>query len=102
LEIYLQKGQYKDVSYENIAILNVGWMPALSPFHNAFNPLSIPRVRASETDVDNVGFMNYLKDYEMNPQKRFISDGEATIITIPSSFADKLQTTLPLEIYLYE
>ena len=102
LEVYLQKGQYEDVSYEHIAILNVGWMPALSPFHNAFDPLSIPRVRASETDVDNVGFMNYLLDYEMNPQKRYISDGEASIITIPSSVADKLNTSLPLEIYSYE
>ena len=102
LEIYLQKGTYEELTYEHIAILNVGWMPALSPFHTAFDPLSIPRVRASEIDVDNVGFMNYLKDYEANPQKRFISDGEATIITVPSSFADKLNTSLPLEIYSYE
>ena len=102
LEVYLHKGSYEDVSYENIAILNVGWMPALSPFHNAFDPLSIPRVRASETDVDHVGFMNYLLDYELKPQKRYISDGEPTIITIPSIVADQVNTSLPLEIYTYE
>jgi len=60
LEIFLQKGSYEDVSYENVAILNVGWMPALSPFHKAFNPLSIPRVRASETDVDDVRLHEFI------------------------------------------
>ena len=102
LEVYLQKGSYEDTVYENIAILNVGWMPGLSPFHTSFNPLSIPRVRASETNVDGVGFMDYFKDYDLNPEKRYISDGEATIITIPTKYADKLQTNLPLEIYTYE
>lgn len=102
LEVYLQKGNNQDVAYENIAILNVGWMPALSPFHEAFDPMSIPRVRASEIDVDNVGFMNYLKAYEMHPQQRFISDGEPTIITIPAKFADKMKGSLSLEIYSYE
>lgn len=80
---YLEKGTYDGETYENIAILNVGWYPAYSPYDDEnFDPLSIPRVRASEMDVDNVGMYNYLEYYDKNPEKRFISDGDPDVITL--------------------
>lgn len=101
LEVYLQKGKYKDYSYENIAILNVGWYPALSPYHNDFNALSLPRVRASEMDVDNVGMYNYLAYFEAHPDEKFISDGNADIITVPNKLIDKLTINESKELYTY-
>ena len=101
LEIYLQKGVYEDYSYENIAILNVGWFPALSPYNIEFNPLSLPRVRASEMNVDNVGMYNYISYYDENPDEKFISDGNPDIITIPDDLVDKLTINESKELYTY-
>jgi hypothetical protein len=72
----LLEGKYEKYSYENIAVLNVGWNPAYSPFDERFNPLSIPRIRASEMNVDNVGMYNYIEYFDENPGQRFISDGK--------------------------
>ena len=101
LEIYLQKGQYEDYSYENVAILNVGWFPAVSPYHIDFNPLSLPRVRASEMNVDNVGMYNYLSYFDNHPEEKFISDGNPDIITIPEDLVDKLTINESKELYTY-
>ena len=101
LEIYLQKGQYEDYSYENVAILNVGWFPAVSPYHIDFNPLSLPRVRASEMNVDNVGMYNYLSYFDNHPEEKFISDGNPDIITIPEDLMDKLTINESKELYTY-
>ncbi len=101
LEIYLQKGQYEEYSYENVAILNVGWFPAVSPYHIDFNPLSLPRVRASEMNVDNVGMYNYLSYFDNHPEEKFISDGNPDIITIPEDLVDKLPINESKELYTY-
>jgi peptidoglycan/xylan/chitin deacetylase (PgdA/CDA1 family) len=101
LEGYLEKGNYNNFYYENIAILNVGWFPSLSPYHTDFNPLSLPRVRASEMNVDNVGMYNYLSYYDENYHERFISDGNPSIVTIPENLFDKLTINEALEVYTY-
>ena len=76
LRTFLESGSEKGISYKNIAVLNVGWMPALSPYDPDFDPTSIPRVRASETKVDGVGLYDYLSYFQKHPEQRFISDGE--------------------------
>lgn len=104
LEIYLEEGIYDGISYKNIAILNVGWNPAPSPIASKFNPSSLPRIRASEMKVDNVGLYNWLEYFDKNPQKRYISDGVKEIITIPEFMADSidLEKIGERELYIYE
>lgn len=104
LEMYLEEGIYDGTSYKNVAILNVGWNPAPSPITSKFNPLSLPRIRASEMKVDNVGLYNWLEHFEKNPQKRYISDGVKEIITIPEFMADliDLEKIGEKELYIYE
>jgi len=101
LEVYIQSGTYNTYAYENIAVLNVGWFPSLSPYHTDFNPLSLPRVRASETNVDNVGMYNYISYYNEHPNEVFISDGNPNIVTIPSDLVDKLTINESKELYTY-
>ena len=98
---YLAVGSYNGVPYENIAILNVGWNPAYSPYDKKFDHTSIPRVRASEMKVDNVGLYNYLDYFDKHPEERFISDGAAGIITIPEEKKELIGTDGSKEIYLY-
>lgn len=101
LETYIEKGSYEDSPYENIAVLNVGWLPSLSPYHKDFNPLNLPRVRASEMNVDNVGMYNFLNYFDENYDERFISDGNPKLVTVPEDLVDKLTINDDLEVYTY-
>lgn len=98
---YLAAGSCDSIPYENIAILNVGWNPAYSPYDNRFDHTGIPRVRASETKVDNVGLYNYLDYFDRHPEERFISDGAAEIITVPQEKKDLIRIPGDKEIYIY-
>jgi hypothetical protein len=101
LEKYIEQGSYNGFSYQNIAVLNVGWYPSLSPYHIDFDPLNLPRVRASEMNVDNVGMYNYISYYNEHPEQIFISDGNPNIVTIPSDLVDKLTINESKELYTY-
>lgn len=103
LEKYLEKGSHEGINYENIAILNVGWNPAESPISNKFNPLSLPRIRASEIKVDNVGMYNWLEYFDKNPKKRYISDGVKEVITVPKALEEtiNLNKLEGKELYIY-
>lgn len=98
---FLLSGSFNGIAYENIAVLNVGWNPGQSPYSSEFNPLSIPRVRASETKVDNVGLYDYLDYFDRNPQERFVSDGVAEIVTVPEDKRELLSLPGDREIYTY-
>ena len=82
------RGSYDDTSYENVAVLLVGWDPYLSPYDKDFDFSNIHRVRASETNVDGVGLYDWLSAYEKGTKKRYISDGDASTIIVPSSRAE--------------
>ena len=99
---YLREGSYDGFSYNNIAILNVGWDPALSPFHKNYDPEYIPRIRASEMEVDNVGIYDWLSYFENNPEERYISDGNAKIISAPADWEDVLVAPEGMILNLYE
>lgn len=101
LQKYLVSGSYKGISYENIAILNVGWLPAYSPYDSRFNWKSIPRVRASEMNVGQFGIYSYLDQFDKNPQERFISDGVAEIITVPEDRKALISANTERELYVY-
>jgi peptidoglycan/xylan/chitin deacetylase (PgdA/CDA1 family) len=98
---YLASGSWNGLPYRNIAILNVGWNPAPSPYDKKFAPLGIPRVRASETNVDHVGLYDYLDYFDRHPDERFISDGVSEIVTIPKEKKDIVQSVGGKEIYAY-
>lgn len=101
---YLQKGQYEGMTYENIAVLNVGWDPSVSPIDKSFDPYSIHRIRASETKVDGVGMYDWLAVFDKNPERRYISDGNPDIVTVPKKFEEKVDTEKlnGKELYIYE
>lgn len=98
---YLASGSYNGVPYENTAVLNVGWNPAYSPYDKRFDHTSIPRIRASEMKVDNVGLYNYLDYFDKHPEERFISDGIPDIITIPAEKKESVRADGDQELYPY-
>ncbi|MGO1369180.1 MAG: polysaccharide deacetylase family protein [Senegalia sp. (in: firmicutes)] len=104
LEKYLEEGSFEDTEYKNVAILNVGWKPSVSPINTEFNPLSIQRVRASETEVDGVGMYDWMEGFRNNPDRKFISDGSADIITVPKAQEESIdqEKIKGKELYIYE
>lgn len=87
---YLESGEYEGTEYKNIAILNVGWDPDKSPYHNKFNRHSIHRIRASDLEkyVQGVGMYDWMKHFETGARTKYISDGNSDIVTVPKGFED--------------
>lgn len=87
---YLEKGKFEGVEYENKAILNVGWDPYKSPYHNDFNPLAIHRIRASDLQeyVQGVGMYDWLNHFDKGSRVRYISDGDPDVVTVPDNYAE--------------
>jgi len=104
LNIFLSKGSYDGLEYENIAVLNVGWMPSVSPINKAFNSNAIQRVRGSEMDVDGVGMYDWMNVFEKHPERKFISDGNPDFITVPKKYEDKVDNNKinDKKLYIYE
>ncbi len=82
---YAAQGTYQDTSYNHRAILKVGSNPAYSPVSLKYDPLKLPRVRASEANTAGVGMYDWLAVFDKYPHRRFISDGDPDTITIPES-----------------
>lgn len=86
----LAEGQFEGQAYKNIAILNVGWKPSVSPFDASFDFASIQRVQSGDGHLQ---LTDWLDGYEANPKKRFISDGRADRVAIPEPLAEKVDLT---------
>lgn len=86
----VRQGEYQGNKYRTIAVLDVGWRPAYSPFDTLTDFNSLYRVTASEINVDDCGLYDYLKQYEDNKRERFISDGNPDVVTIPKRHIDYL------------
>lgn len=101
LMAYMAKGEYNGIAYENLALLKVGSNPSVSPFDKNFDALLLPRIRASEMNTDGVGLYDYLESYLTHPKRRYISDGNPDVITVPQAKTELLSAALEKEIYAY-
>ncbi|MCX7921682.1 MAG: polysaccharide deacetylase family protein [Clostridia bacterium] len=83
LQGYVAKGEFEGVSYENRAIMEVGWDPTYSPVSKKFNPLSTHRVRASGIKPVDTDLAWWLKNLSVGEQ--YVSDGDPNTVTVPKS-----------------
>lgn len=88
LKEFVYKGEYEGTKYENLAIMEVGWDPALSPVSKSFNPLSIHRVRASGINPVDADLAWWIKNLSRDGQ--YISDGNADIVSVPKAKAENV------------
>ena len=79
-------GTAKGTTYKNDAVLMVAGGAAPSPYARAFDPTHLPRIQAVERDL--VYWLNY---FDKNPLERFVSDGDANSVTVPTARRDKLR-----------
>lgn len=78
----IRRGHYQRTTYENRASLMAFGGPTKSPFSRMFDPYKILRVVSTEKQIDY--WLNY---YEKYPEKKFISDGNPNVVTVPAQKA---------------
>lgn len=94
---YILEGEYNGYKYQTIGALRVGWESEVSPFSQSFDPTFLKRCRAYDNNGKDFDIEMNFKLLEKN---RFISDGNSSIITIPSSEENKLKE-VNLEVITY-
>ena len=87
---YIVEGEYNGYKYHTDAALRVGWEPEVSPFDKSFDTSFLKRVRAYDNNGKEFDISMTFNILEKN---KFISDGNKSMITIPSSSQDKLKET---------
>jgi polysaccharide deacetylase len=91
------RGTAKGTSYQIEAILMVAGGAAPSPFSRTFDPIHLPRIQAVQRDLNE-----WLTHFDKHPEDRFVSDGDATTITIPAALKDRLRSSLPRDLRVVE
>ncbi len=83
---YVLKGEFEGVSYENKALMEVGWDPNQSPFSTKFDPLSVHRVRSSGIIPQDADLAWWLKSIKRSNE--YVSDGNPSTVTVPEAYKD--------------
>jgi peptidoglycan/xylan/chitin deacetylase (PgdA/CDA1 family) len=91
------RGSVNGTTYNNDAILRVSGGAAPSPFTVAYDPAGLPRIQALESEL-----ARWFAHFEQNPGDRFVSDGDATVVTIPKGNRGKLRSPLPPSLRVVE
>jgi len=80
------EGAEGPVAYRHDAVLRVAGGAAPSPHARDFDPYHLPRIQALESEL-----AHWLGYFERNPQERYVSDGDASMITVPPGTLDKVR-----------
>jgi len=91
------RGAAGGTTYQYDAILRVTGGPAVSPFDAAFDAVRLPRIQAL---ADELG--RWFTYFDRNPAERFVSDGDAAVVTIPRGARGKLRAGLPPSVRVAE
>ena len=86
----LASGSYNGQTYSNRAVLLVGANPAPAPISKRFNPMRLPRIQACEENSGSTFWLDRIKKGDMG---RYVSDGDPSTTTIPSSLERKCDKT---------
>ena len=90
-------GSAKGTTYRHEAILMVAGGAAPSPFSARFDPVHLPRIQAVERDLKG-----WLDHFDKNPADRFVSDGDASTVTIAPAQRDRLKPALSKSLKVVE
>jgi peptidoglycan/xylan/chitin deacetylase (PgdA/CDA1 family) len=82
-------GQWDGDAYRYSGVFTVGGRPAPSPYSIRFDPMSIPRIESQpwrgDADLGSGYWLRYLK---LNPDLRYVSDGNPHTISFPEVFSE--------------
>jgi len=99
---YILNGEWEGGSYQHKIAVSVGQGgPPAAINRVGFDPVNVPRVRASDNEETDMGWM--LRQYETKPELRYISDGNPNRIAVPIEYAENVDrdSLNGKELYLY-
>lgn len=74
-------GVYEGTEYRHEMVLEVTGGPAPAPDSHEFDPYSVPRIQATNMDLDYEEA--YIAYFDANPQERYVSDGNPDLLVFP-------------------
>ncbi|MEP6755323.1 MAG: polysaccharide deacetylase family protein [Chthonomonadales bacterium] len=96
---FLIEGESGGQQYHNKAVLLAAWRPIMSPFTQnnkkvaeqgkfaVYNPYRLERIKPDPTQAAVPGTFEYwLSYYDLNPSKRYISDGNPKVVSVPKAY----------------
>jgi hypothetical protein len=91
----LKEGSANGTQYKLIASLLVGANPSPAPWDTSFDAMRMPRIQALDPSLDkgNSGIYAWLNYFMENPERRYVSDGDPSAVTVPKHMEDRIDTT---------
>ncbi len=88
----LTSGSYNGIEIRFEASLLVGANPAPAPCNRDFDPLRLPRVQALDPSLDtgDSGIYAWIQYFMENPERRYCSDGNPDVVTVPKHMIDRI------------
>jgi len=88
----LVSGSCNGIEVHFDASLLVGANPAPAPCDYSFDPLRLPRVQALDPSLDtgDSGIYAWIQYFMENPERRYRSDGNPDIVTVPKHMIDRI------------
>jgi peptidoglycan/xylan/chitin deacetylase (PgdA/CDA1 family) len=80
-------GSHDGVSFNHSYLMEVGAEPAFAPDHVRHNPLSMPRIAATDE------LLSRWLDWLDGPLRRYISDGNPDVLTYPDELQEQIKKT---------
>ena len=102
LHEYILNGEWEGSSYHYKAAFREGQSgPPTAVNRIGFDPINVPRVRGSDNQDTDMGWM--LRQYETNPELRYISDGNPDRIAVPEEYSGNadMDSLNGKELYVY-
>lgn len=104
LRSVVEKGKYNEKPYHHrIMVREAPRKPYfVPPIHKDFEPLNVPRVCGTEGNTMDLWW--YFEQYELHPERRYISDGNSSRISVPKGY-EKMINSEKLgdkELYIYQ
>ncbi len=100
----VEKGVYNGKPYQHRVILREAPRKPyfVSPIHKDFQPLNVPRVCGTEGNTMDLWW--YFKQYELHPERRYISDGNPKRISVPKGYEEMINSEKlgDKALYVYE
>ena len=87
------RGRSGGATYGPYAVFLIGAGPAPSPYSKDFQASAIPRIRSSHlpwASAEDYTFAYWMRELGRNPERRFVSDGEAAAVTIAADDRGKV------------
>jgi hypothetical protein len=79
-------GTYRDgKTYDYEVVLEVSGGPSVSPFDREWNPRSVDRFIVAPGALER-----QIEHWKNNPENRFVSDGDPSVVSYPARLADRL------------